>query len=44
MLEFIRIYNADARKHVTNELKGDVMVIRINSPRSKVSEVTACCR
>ena len=44
VLEFIRICNVDARKHVTNELKGDVMVIRINTPGSKVSEVVSYFR
>ena len=33
-------YNADARKHVTSELKGDVMVIRINTPGAKVCIAT----
>lgn len=38
-------YKTDVRKHVTSELKGDVMVIRINTPGSKVSKeyITTAC-
>ena len=38
-------YITDARKHVASELKGDVQVIRINTPGAKVSKeynTTAC--